>query len=139
MKKCVKCTFDKDEEEFVLKQGGTLNSWCKECVRKKAKEKYDNNREQYIERAKQKNLKFRKYLYDYLQKHPCVDCGESDPIVLQFDHRIREEKEYVISNMRMKSFEIIDKEISKCDVRCANCHVRKTAKQMNYYLFDKIE
>lgn len=88
-----------------------------------------NNKFEIARRGhKSKNLK-RGFVLEYLKNHPCADCGESDPIVLQFDH-VRGEKKYTISEMiktRMK-IEYMIKEIDKCEVRCANCHTRKTLK-----------
>lgn len=136
MKKCFKCKTDKNDEDFIIRKNGRLNSWCKECVREKARESYGENREKCINRGKIKNLKFRQYIFNYLKNNPCVDCGEKDPIVLQFDHI--KDKKYNISDMKMMSFEKVDEEIKKCDVRCANCHVRKTAKQFGYYSFEKL-
>jgi hypothetical protein len=68
--------------------------------------------------------------------HPCIDCGESDPIVLEFDHREGEKKLAAVSTLmtQMKaSLKTIKAEIVKCDVRCANCHRRKTAKERGWY------
>lgn len=135
MKKCIKCNNDKINDEFVVRKNGHLNSWCKECVREGARKSYRENRLKCIKRGTDKNLKFRQHIYNYLKKHTCIDCGESNPIVLQFDHRDMIDKKYTISNMKFMSIDVVDEEIKKCDVRCANCHLKRTAKQLNWYKF----
>jgi len=76
------------------------------------------------------------YIWEYLLKHPCVDCGETNPLVLQFDH-VRGEKRKAISAMVSNSSSLgaIKKEIKKTDVRCANCHTIKTLKENNSYSY----
>ena len=62
--------------------------------------------------------------------------SETDPVVLDFDHRDEKEKKYNISEMVLrfqKAWVTIEEEIEKCDIRCANCHRRRTAKQFNWY------
>jgi hypothetical protein len=62
-----------------------------------------------------------------LSTHPCVDCGETDP---EFDHRDGVEKVETIAYLRAKDDrKSLLTEIDKCDVRCSNCHSRRTAKQ----------
>jgi hypothetical protein len=62
-------------------------------------------------------------LRDYLASHPCVDCGEDDAIVLEFDHvfgnKLRGVTELAATGY---SWKIIEEEIGKCEVRCGNCH-----------------
>lgn len=82
-----------------------------------------------IDRWNKKNkAAIRAYICEYLELHPCVDCGERDPIVLEFDHRPEEEKTFNIGDAigRKLSVKSVADEISKCDVRCANCHRRVT-------------
>ena len=69
-------------------------------------------------------------IVEYLLSHACVDCGESDPRVLEFDH-VRGEKDQHISDLVNdgRSWERIVSEIAKCDVRCANCHRRRTVER----------
>ena len=76
--------------------------------------------------------KTRTKILDYLEDHPCIVCGETDPVVLDFDHRDMDTKCHTVANM-IKSYgwTKIKEEIDKCDVRCANCHRRRTAVQMN--------
>jgi 5-methylcytosine-specific restriction endonuclease McrA len=71
--------------------------------------------------------------FAYLNEHPCVDCGESDPIVLDFDHL--RDKVAAVSTLVMlrRPWIEVRSEIDKCEVRCANCHARKTAREIGNY------
>ena len=88
-------------------------------------------RKYWRERKRATRARNRKFITEYLLKHPCVDCPESDPVVLEFDH-IRGIKVDTISNLAFKyasSLKKIRIEILKCEVRCANCHRRRHAKE----------
>lgn len=76
-----------------------------------------------------KQAKGREYIWQYLSTHPCVDCGESDPAVLEFDH-VRSSKRKEVTRLVRDGYGInaLQQEISKCDVVCANCHKRRTYK-----------
>lgn len=71
----------------------------------------------------------RAFLNEYLSQHPCIDCGEADLDVLQFDHRQPTATDRVVTGMLTYSIDSITAEIEKCDVRCANCHTRRTRQQ----------
>jgi len=67
-----------------------------------------------------------RYLIDYFETHPCVDCGERDPVVLEFDHLA--DKSFCIGGaIHDRKWQSILDEIAKCVVVCANCHRRRTA------------
>lgn len=73
------------------------------------------------------------FVLEYLMTHPCVDCGESAPVVLEFDH-VKGNKVSSISAMVSagRAIAVIQAEISKCEVRCANCHRAKTVTQLGW-------
>ena len=77
---------------------------------------------------KRHRIKIREQLLSFLSSKSCVDCGEKDPIVLEFDHREHKNKFKIVGKMLSGhySWKSVEKEINKCDVRCANCHRRKT-------------
>lgn len=107
-----------------------LHSWCKECFAVYKAERHIrlHDREMARIRRNQKVYVARNVerLREYLAIHPCVDCGESDPIVLDFDH-IRD-KACDVSHLVYHGhpWERILEEIAKCQVRCANDHRRAT-------------
>jgi hypothetical protein len=65
----------------------------------------------------------RKFVDEYLKTHHCVDCGNSDVRVLEFDH-VRGRKETNVSNIIRNGWKLerLISEIEKCEVRCCNCH-----------------
>jgi len=140
MKTCSNCKKDKPLSDFSIrnKKKGTPQSHCKLCCKKSNRKHYKEHVNLYKDRAKNFRIRRKKesyeYLRDYLKTHPCVDCGESDMVVLEFDH-IRGKKFKAISKMitDTASIEDLTKEIKKCDVRCANCHRRKTAQTQEFY------
>ena len=76
--------------------------------------------------------KTRRMMMEFYLKNPCVDCGETDPRVLDFDHI--NNKKVNISTLLSKeySWDSILEEASKCQIRCANCHRRKTSIEQSH-------
>ena len=108
------------------------DNYCGPCRAGYKREHYAANRSRYIERAlapEQTPIPERAaYIVDFFRGHPCVDCGEDDPIVLEFDHRA--DKCFEISKgLRDREWQSVLDEIAKCDVVCANCHRRRTARR----------
>lgn len=76
----------------------------------------------------------RRNLIEYLNQHPCIDCGETDIVVLEFDHREPSTKRAKIANILGSwNWETVMIEIDKCDVRCANDHRRRTSEQFGWF------
>lgn len=137
---CKKCGKDKSLEAFAIRNKGTgrRQSWCKECVREYDKLRYTDPkvRQGFIDRSKRRQIEWRKKLFEYLKDKKCMDCRESNSIVLEFDH-IKGEKTCNISDLIRKtpSWEKILIEIEKCEIVCANCHRIRTAKTFNWYKY----
>jgi hypothetical protein len=91
-RKCYRCHKTKPAQEFAWrrKHKNQRDSFCRPCRSEYGKEHYAANKQRYIDQAKASKdalrLERTRYLLDYFASHPCVDCGESDPVVLEFDH-----------------------------------------------------
>lgn len=141
MKQCGRCGRELPLDEFAWKsrEAGTKQSYCRSCQAEYRREHYEDNRNRYVAKARRWKDQARRergqWLIGFFAENPCVDCGEDDPIVLQFDH-VRGEKEFSISQeLTNKSMEDIEAEIAKCEVRCANCHMRVTAQRAEWSLY----
>ncbi len=137
---CTKCKDEKKISEFNKNKGKKdgYNNICRKCSNERSKQYYSENTNHHKavirKRRKAEIEENRRKLYQHYLDHPCVVCGETDPIVLQSDHMDGVDKKGVISNMVYSTvWGTIEKELKKCETRCANCHHRRTAKQQGWY------
>ena len=79
-------------DDFTWKrpERGQRDTYCRPCRAEYGREHYVKNRERYIavNGARKRKVRTERmiWLVQYLREHPCVDCGEPDPVVLEFDH-----------------------------------------------------
>jgi hypothetical protein len=135
VKRCSKCRQLKPLREFnqLRKARDGRQSYCRDCNKAYHYLNWDKHMAQIRARKKRLLAQNRSHIIDYLSCHPCVDCGETDIVVLEFDH-LRDKKANV-SLLVATGFEWrrILEEIAKCDVVCANCHRRRTARRARTY------
>jgi hypothetical protein len=128
MRACTKCGEVKPLEAFppVRRGEAKLQTWCRDCFAAYGREYYRKNRDaqkaRLLRNTAARRADNQRRMIEYLRAHPCVDCGETDIVVLQFDHVA--DKERNVGNMLSGgwTWHAIEKEIAKCEVRCANCH-----------------
>ena len=130
MKECSQCKEFKDYTEFTPRGNG-YRSECKACHRLACREHYNNNKQYYFSRNKKRKAILRKIVMFY-KDQPCVDCGvQYAPEVMQFDHLDNQNMMPKLANMNsllnLGSVRLIEEEIAKCEVVCANCHTMRTA------------
>lgn len=82
--------------------------------------------------------KYQELVRAHLEAHPCVDCGERDIAVLEFDH-VRGVKRAEVSLLAVYSLGAARTEIAKCEVRCGNCHRRKTIRERGHWLLRHVQ
>jgi len=113
---CIKC---ESPERY------STHSYCYPCFQKIAKEKQAA--------VRQRN---RHFIFRYLSLFgSCVDCGIDDWEVLEFDHIDQSTKTKQVSYLYSNHYSLkkIKSEIKKCELRCANCHRKKTRIQLGWY------
>ena len=111
---------------------GQRDTYCRTC-RADYKQEHDAaNRARYLENStRRRQIVVRErmdYLLVFFATHPCVDCGETDSRVLEFDHR-GDKLFNVGQGVQGRPWEQVLAEIDKCDVRCVNCHRRVTSRR----------
>jgi hypothetical protein len=140
---CRDCAIEKPVEQFNFrnKKKGIRVYQCKSCQAAYHRQHYLRNKEKYKKKARRWDAENRDrerkerqvYVIEYLLEHPCVDCGETNPLILDFDH-VRGEKKHNISAMvaGVYGWKSLKAELAKCDVRCVNCHRIRTANEENW-------
>jgi len=137
-KVCYTCKNSKTLSEFGNNRSNSdgKQGYCKECGRTKDKRHYKKSdiRKHKIKEARtEAKTRNHKFVIQYLLSHPCVDCGESNPLILDFDHHSDKVLDVGTMVCHGWSVEKISEEIEKCDVRCVKCHRIQTAKKAGWY------
>ena len=108
MRTCKKCGEAKEDKDFYFqKKENRYHCYCRVCHNRLLVEKGIKRKIQLIE----------------LMGGKCQKCGyDKNYAALEFHHLDPNEKEFVWTRMRLKSWEVILEEIKKCILLCANCH-----------------
>lgn len=113
-RQCSRCGKYQNKLNFSKKRNVRLKV-CKKCTDKN--QDYMNKLSDYAHELK-------------LDKGSCVDCGENNPLLLQFDHIHETTKKCGVT--ACKSKKLMKEEADKCEMRCIICHTRKSKKQMKW-------
>ena len=136
MKRCGRCGELKGVNDFAWrrKARGQRQTYCRACQAAYNRAHYLANKSLYVSRARARKVAIReertKFLLEYFAAHPCADCGESDPVVLEFDH-LGDKLFDIGTALPCNNWESILAEMLKCEVVCANCHRRRTKRRQN--------
>lgn len=126
-RRCARCGRLLPITEFNLSSRYERQYWCRTCQSSYYAERSAHHKTLVAKNSAVYSARNRAFVNEYLLQHPCVDCGETDVLVLEFDH-IRDKRANV-SSLRSCGLEQLIAEIAKCEVRCVNCHRRKTAER----------
>jgi hypothetical protein len=135
---CSKCKRELPIERFDQPKSGRRVYYCKSCLSLYCRDHYVKNAEAHNARRVEANRRYkirnRAYVQEYFRTHACVDCGEADPMLLEFDHVDPAHKLAEVSKLSCggRSLERLVQEIGRCVVRCAHCHRRRTARQFGW-------
>lgn len=137
MKRCSICKIEQSLAEFnkkkLAKDG--LQTVCRTCNRARSRRYHAEHLEEHRKAIKVRQARVkqesRKFIFDFLRTHPCVDCGIADVRVLEFDH-VSGTKVKGVGSMISFGYSLpkIEEEIAKCEVRCRNCHIIVTYQRM---------
>lgn len=128
--KCVKrqCAKCKKRKPFTVKYWypctiRNKGSWCKGCNRESAKARRKKP-EVALRFRIRRSQRVKEWLTAYKATQKCKECGESRIPCLQFHHRDPSTKKFMINQSHARhTITAIKREIAKCDVLCANCHL----------------
>lgn len=129
---CGRCGQAKPLADFAWRRKAReqRDNHCRPCRADYKHEHYAAHRERYIANALRRKRSVAAeravYLVAFFRDRPCVDCGETDPLVLEFDH-LGQKSFDIAKGLRDRPWQAVLAEIAKCDVVCANCHPARRA------------
>ena len=137
MKFCRGCERVLDVVYFSLKwkERDVRQTYCRHCARQVSRRYYVQASAKNVARVAVNNARYRArnraFVRALLCRATCMDCGICDFAVLEFDDRDSVAKVADVSALMRQpvSQRVLEAELRKCDVVCANCHRRRTAQR----------
>ncbi len=132
-KRCSTCHEWRPPTDFNRRQ--TSPDGLQARCRSRARAWYEVNRVEHKRNVAARNLRVRREyqrrIGEHLRLNPCVECGETDVRVLEFDHDVGTKKlaDVTVLMGSAGSWKAVLDEIATCSVRCSNCHRRVTAER----------
>lgn len=125
-KTCGRCRRERSFSHFN-RAGDGLQHWCRDCFREYFRARGELHLRQVKESTRRRTAAACALVRARLIAEACVDCGEDEIAVLEFDH-VRD-KRGGLARMAHEGAELeeIEAELAKCEVVCASCHRRRTA------------
>lgn len=126
--------------EGMLMEAKKTQLRCANChfIKTKLKVKNIENDKKSTNFSRKYRENAKNYVNDIkINSNGCSNCNWFDINnlqVLHFDHIEEKTKQHNISRLVStgRSLKLIEKEISKCRLLCANCHRKRTLRQFNY-------
>jgi len=131
IRRCGRCKRSLPESAFNRHREGR-QWWCRDCFREYFRRRGDMHRRQSRAAKQKRQQAARAFVQRFLAEHACTDCGEPDPIVLEFDHVGKKRKEVSLLAAGGASLKLLRAEIEQCQVVCVNCHRRRTGRRDNW-------
>ena len=97
----------------------------KEYQRNYQRSWHQRHKEKRLAKVYERKAAIHEYIQSIKNQLCCAVCGERHPATLQFHHLNSEDKTFAIGKAVYRGFSLdrIKKEIQKCIVLCANCHL----------------
>ena len=122
---CGKCKTLKACSEFAPSAAARGNGYCRECHQSYYARKRDSEGRTYLySYTKRRRAQMVQMVAEHKAAGGCKYCGESHPAALDLHHRDADSKvdgvRKMIDDCRPRA--VIEAEMEKCDIVCANCH-----------------
>lgn len=135
--RCSRCRLDLPEDQFFFrKDRGVLYSQCRDCHKRSVRETYQRHRDHKIAvqllRKQRQKQESRAFVQELRRTTPCADCLlQYHWVAMQFDH-VRGIKYRCVTELVNLgcSLRVVQREIAKCEIVCANCHAIRTYKRL---------
>lgn len=120
---CKKCGRELPIEMFELEHtqnGDRRRHTCRECRNEYKKAWRREHPEIHVAQETRRIKRVREWQNSL--KTPCIICGESEPVCIDWHHLDPDTKSFTIGANFNKAKNLILEEIQKCVCLCANCH-----------------